>query len=415
MDSSDKPTALTDRTNAIKKKLFWAIQITDRLHQTMMLHRWNEATELLMAFIQRKVTSVLRVVPPRLVNLIVWRIGTEILAHAESPDALHKLIEQLKTGYILLPEAEEISLLYIMHLMSHGKFYEAHEVFKTAKSANARANQVRNEPRIENVGLILTGCQGLLDYVMWLEQREELVRVSTSESFVYSTSEDQLTESVVKHANAAIASFSKLTNYTGNWDIFVVKLLELLQDDLDQAADLVHGYINNNPANPNAYKYLFEILLQKNADVDELMSVLRDLVSLVPSHRLSMQLAKLTDDVVEKLQLLFSMLDYSVWQDVEAPWRMLADVLLTVEKRSDLDDVWNKRQAWWPSYHFTEFHAKTDKIGPCLSCKVATALLLCGPGNEFVNLANTRLVNDELHQLRMDKTRTCLNSWSFVF
>lgn len=79
--------------------------------------------------------------------------------------------------------------------------------------------------------------------------------------------------------------------------------------------------------------------------------------------------------MVSCIDCLFDMLDYSQWKNDNERWLFFKHLLLNIEKTNELKECinenWNIRKSFWPSYHFygfknTELHINKAIVGACL-------------------------------------------------
>ncbi|XP_056409489.1 TATA box-binding protein-associated factor RNA polymerase I subunit A-like, partial [Hyla sarda] len=138
-----------------------------------------------------------------------------------------------------------------------------------------------------------------------------------------------------------------------------------------EAEKVLTEYANNtkNPANPNAHVYLYEFMTRNEASDEMLINTLRPLYAMTPSHKLMLNFSKLLhsadseDDQKLALQVLFDLLEFSGWKKDLKAWSYLAKQLKRTfrhDRSAWVLEAWLPRKSWWPSYHFTKFHAKKD-------------------------------------------------------
>ncbi|XP_035224358.1 TATA box-binding protein-associated factor RNA polymerase I subunit A-like isoform X2 [Stegodyphus dumicola] len=83
----------------------------------------------------------------------------------------------------------------------------------------------------------------------------------------------------------AIATFMQVVRNPGQWDIFVLKLIEMLEfsDRSDEIEDMLIKYIECNPEHINAYIYLCVYLHDHNSESPNFIKYLKVLAELCPS------------------------------------------------------------------------------------------------------------------------------------
>ncbi|XP_023565963.1 TATA box-binding protein-associated factor RNA polymerase I subunit A [Octodon degus] len=178
---------------------------------------------------------------------------------------------------------------------------------------------------------------------------------------------------ILSHSWKTSVHFSALIKTPGVWDPFVKSYVEMLEfyGDQDGARKVLTNYAYDEkfPSNPNAHIYLYNFLKRAKAPRSELLSVLKILYQIVPSHKLMLEfhllLRKSEKEEHRKLglEVLFSLLDFAGCTKSVTAWRCLASYLrqtLMANHLGWVQEEWESRRNWWPTFHFSYFWAKSD-------------------------------------------------------
>ncbi|XP_011896020.1 PREDICTED: TATA box-binding protein-associated factor RNA polymerase I subunit A isoform X2 [Cercocebus atys] len=285
--------------------------------------------------------------------------------------------------------APEISLQHALYLLHHG-------MLKDAKRNLSEAETWRHGENTSSRGILINLIQaykGLLQYYTWSKKKMELSKLD-KDDYAYNA----VAQDVFNHSWKTSANISALIKIPGVWDPFVKSYVEMLEfyGDRDGAQEVLTNYAYDEkfPSNPNAHIYLYNFLKRQKAPRSKMISVLKILYQIVPSHKLMLEfhtlLRKSEKEEHHKLglEVLFGVLDFAGCTKNITAWKYLAKYLKKTLMGNHLawvQDEWNSRKNWWPSFHFSYFWAKSDwKEDTALACEKAfVAGLLLGKGCRY--------------------------------
>ncbi|KAM6915756.1 TATA box-binding protein-associated factor RNA polymerase I subunit A [Xenentodon cancila] len=350
----------------------------EKIREAMLHHRWQEAAEY-MACCSQILESKTKYRAP-VYKLLIWRIGTEILHHhpnttMEDYNVIYERMKHSGFKHYLM-----ISLEHAFHLMLHGKINDAKQKLSEAEGwryGKESAAQIQNTKLIQ-------AYRSLLDYIIWYDTKSS---VSNEEYF------DSDMQNVHNSFRKASVNLKEILKHPGVWDPFILSYVEMLEfyEDHEEALKVLTDYAfdSNFPPNPNAQVYLYQYLKRHNAPQKKLIKVLKNLHSLVPSHKLMLEYVSYLLQSEKKastqkaLAVLLEMLDFACWRSNLDLWRRLRGVIQKLQKEDDFESIvcetMASRKDWWPALHFTSFHARKDsKENPeLLGVKASLAEILC--------------------------------------
>ncbi|XP_014663877.1 PREDICTED: TATA box-binding protein-associated factor RNA polymerase I subunit A-like [Priapulus caudatus] len=386
------------------RMLNWSNQLLISLSEAMAAHRWSDAARLLAVLMRQ---TDLR---SRAGTAAVWRAGIESLLRLRASEGALAMLMRHAQG-ALHEEAPEYALLYILHLLREGRINELHQAFG-AVAAAPPPQESSGTARTRAVRRALTAYRGMTQYAEWLIDRQQLrtlaaaattaAETETGGDYLYETQKMGHEESLRNHAEMAMVAFEKLLDEPGVCDAFVTKYVHLIDSSQQHlsvsSVDVLRRYRTRNPDNPNAHRYLYAAVAKRGATAAELLDILEGYAEVNPSDELMLDYVDLLgdDDAVKKMAVLFDMLDYAAWQHDRRPWQKLSDVLLSVGSEAEVEgalDLWIDRKSWWPTYHFTEFHANGDDLLLLVS-KAVVAVILGESESKFLKKAYQQILAD---------------------
>lgn len=350
------------------------------IHEAMRKNQWERAADLLTSYLQTLESRN----PDRQTQApeIIWRLGSEILLnHPKSTNGgINVFHEYMKN--IGIKKYLSVSLEQAFHIMCYGELNEAHRVLSLAESWRCGQHSIKQN----KLQKLIQAYKAILNYRTWVDKRSAL----TQNGLGY-TSQSSAAQAMDSYYRQATVILQDIIQSPGVWDPFVLSYVDLLEssEKKEEAEKVLQEYAYNtkNPVNPNALVYLYEFM-KKNGAVDEmLIKVLKDLHAMTPSHKLMLTFHKLLDhsdseaNQMLALQVLFDLLDFSGWKKNIKAWRYLAKQLKKTfrhDRTAWILEAWQPRKSWWPSYHFTEFHAKKDRAVLGME-KALVAGMLQGP------------------------------------
>lgn len=186
--------------------------------------------------------------------VVFLQIGCEVMSN--NPRSYSHLSQFIKNMFVICgPFRIELLLDYAMYLVQHNSdITEANELLTTKLSDKSLQSSV-----------LLRAYTGLFAYLSWKKSKIQLDKkqLDNEEAVGYGQDAQNSTVSNLKrqmdfHAKQALAMFNNSVEHKGNWDIFVTKQVEILEyyNRSDDARKILEQYMEKNPENPNAYRYL---------------------------------------------------------------------------------------------------------------------------------------------------------------
>ncbi|XP_030792543.1 TATA box-binding protein-associated factor RNA polymerase I subunit A isoform X2 [Rhinopithecus roxellana] len=304
------------------------------IQEALLKHQWQQAAEYMYSYFQtlEDSDSYKRQAAPE----IIWKLGSEILFYhpKSNMETFNTFADRMKNIGVM--NYLKISLQHALYLLHHG-------MLKDAKRNLSEAETWRHGENTSSRGILINLIQaykGLLQYYTWSKKKMELSRLD-KDDYAYNA----VAQDVFNHSWKTSANISALIKIPGVWDPFVKSYVEILYQ-------------------------------------------------IVPSHKLMLEfhtlLRKSEKEEHRKLglEVLFGVLDFAGCTKNITAWKYLAKYLKKTLMGNHLawvQDEWNSRKNWWPSFHFSYFWAKSDwKEDTALACEKAfVAGLLLGKGCRY--------------------------------
>ncbi|XP_067124213.1 TATA box-binding protein-associated factor RNA polymerase I subunit A-like [Centruroides vittatus] len=294
----------------------------------------------------------------------------------------------------------EIVLECVVYLIKHNRFQEAQQQLQAFGTNKARQS-LRTDPLIEE---ILCGYNGLLHYIEWAQKKVKIDRIDDPLDLY---SEEEATN---RCAERALNIFQNLLKNPGRWDIFILKVIEILESygKIDDIEDALVQYAEINPDHLNAYIYLLEFSTKHSFLEHKQEEYLQKIKSLCPSDKRILNYVSLIEekDVKSSVDILLDYLNYASNKDDIQGWTMLADILLQILNNSiniDLDDIWSEYESFWPSYQFSAPELNvTDRNSAKLVLLKAIVLSIFEDvenGHPYLETASEKLNESPFHDL----------------
>ncbi|XP_060500398.1 TATA box-binding protein-associated factor RNA polymerase I subunit A isoform X4 [Panthera onca] len=283
----------------------------------------------------------------------------------------------------------KISLQHALYLLHHGMLEDANRNLSRAETWRYGEKSSSQEVLIN----LVQAYKGLLQYYTWSKKKMELSNLD-EDDYAYNTA----SQTMLNHSWKTSVNLGALIQTPGVWDPFVKSYVEMLEfyGDQDGAREVLTNYAYDEkfPSNPNAHVYLYNFLKREKAPREKLISVLKILYQIVPSHKLMLEFHRLLRKSEKKdhhklgLEVLFGVLDFAGCTKNITAWKYLAKYLRQTLMGNHLawvQEEWNSRETWWPSFHFSSFWAKSDwKEDKALACeKALVAGILLGKGCRY--------------------------------
>ncbi|KAM6217402.1 TATA box-binding protein-associated factor RNA polymerase I subunit A [Rhynchocyon petersi] len=364
------------------------------IQEALLKHQWQEAAEYMHSYLQileDSDTSKRGAAPE-----IIWRLGSEILYYhpKSNVETFSSFADRMKNIGVM--NYLKISLQHALYLLHHGMLEEANRNLSQAEAWRFGEKSSSQEVFIN----LIQAYKGLLQYYTWSKKKRELSKLD-KEDYAYSTA----SQNMLNHSWKTSINFGALISIPGVWDPFVKSYIEMLEfyGDRDGAREILTNYAYDEkfPSNPNAHVYLYNFLKREKAPKEKLISVLKILHQIVPSHKLMLEFHRLLRNSEKEehhklaLEVLFAVLDFAGCTNNITAWKYLAKYLKQILMGNHLAWVhkeWSSRKNWWPNFHFSYFLAKCDwtedKALACEKAFVAGILI----GKEATNDAFNRAV-----------------------
>jgi len=345
-------------------------------------HRFEEALECLVGL-----CGACRRIPE-----LFWRTGVEVIRN--QPGSFAHVSQMIKNMFVIcVPFKSEILLDLTMYLVKHNSdITEAQELL---------TSKLSQKPFLSST--LLRAYNGLFAYLSWKKCKVQFDKkdLDAEDLFMAENVNDaNLRRQMDFYGKKALILFDNLVEHCGVWDIFITRQVEMLKyyDRADEAKRILLRYKQKNPENPNAHRYLYYFLKSENVHKKELLNVLEDLLTVVPTSELSEEYCKLvtnkTDEskrLLDILSAVFIKLDHAACRHCLTAWETLAHTLqqfCTAHDRSKLSMLWDERADWWPLFHFrSDLVPKKDHVSELewklTRHKAEAAKWLLGKGNHF--------------------------------
>ncbi|KAM9706179.1 TATA box-binding protein-associated factor RNA polymerase I subunit A isoform 2-T4 [Dama dama] len=386
------------------------------IQEALLKHQWQRAAEYMHSYLQilEDTDSNKRQGAPE----IIWRLGSEILYYhpKSNVETFNTFADRMKnigiTNYL------KISLQHALYLLHHGLLEDANRILTQAETWRYGEKSSSQEVLVN----LIQAYKGLLQYYSWSKKKMELSQLD-KDDYAYNTA----SQNMLNRSWKTSVNLCTLIQIPGVWDPFVKSYVEMLEfyGDRDGAREVLNNYAYDEkfPSNPNAHVYLYNFLKREKAPREKLISVLKILYQIVPSHKLMLEFHRLLrkSDKQEHhklgLEVLFGILDFAGCTKNITAWKYLAKYLKQTLMGSHLawvQEEWNSRKSWWPSFHFSYFWAKRNwKDDKTLACeKALVAGLLLGKGCKYF-----RYISKQDHQVlkkKMKQMKKSVKKYSIV-
>ncbi|XP_053462898.1 TATA box-binding protein-associated factor RNA polymerase I subunit A isoform X4 [Nycticebus coucang] len=334
------------------------------IQEALLKHQWQRAAEYMYSYFQTLETTDghnRQTIPE-----IIWKLGSEILFYhpKSNVETFTTFADRMKNIGVM--NYLKISLQHALYLLHHGMLEDADKNLSEAETWRYGEKSSSQEILIN----LVQAYKGLLQYYTWSRKKKELSKLD-KDDYVYGTT----TRSMISRSWKTSINLSALIKIPGVWDPFVRSYVEMLEFYGDQDA---------------AQEILYQI---------------------VPSHKLMLEfhtlLRKSEKEEHHKLglEVLFGVLDYAGCTKKITAWKYLAKYLKQTLMGNHLvwvQEQWNSRKNWWPSFHFSYFWAKSDwKEDTALACEKAfVAGILLGKGCRYF-----RYISKQDHQVLRKKIK----------
>lgn len=374
------------------------------IQEALLKHQWQQAAEYMHSYFQilEDSDSCKRQAAPE----IIWKLGSEILYYhpKSSVETFNTFADRMKNIGVM--NYLKISLQHALYLLHHGMLGDASRSLSQAETWRYGEKSSSQEVLIN----LIQAYKGLLQYYTWSKKKMELSELD-EDDYAYNTA----SQNMLSHSWKTSINLCALIQIPGVWDPFVKSYVEMLEfyGDQDGAREVLTNYAYDEkfPSNPNAHVYLYDFLKREKAPREKLISVLKILYQIVPSHKLMLEFHRLLRKSGREehrrlaLEVLFAVLDFAGCTKNLTAWRYLAKYLRETLMGSHpawAREEWASRKSWWPSFHFSYFWAKSDwKEDNALAYeKAVVAGMLLGKGCRYF-----RYISKQDHQVLRKKIK----------
>lgn len=365
-----------------------------QIREAMLHHQWLEASEFMACYCQ-SLEDTTASMPP-LLSEIIWRMGTEILHHHPNSklEDYNTFYERMKNygvkSYLV------ICLEHALHFLVSGQFEEAKQQLSIAESWRYGKQSASQSQKMK----LIQAYSGFLDYFIWCDKKATLS--STDE---LDAGANQEMHSYFRQSSVNLTEIMKTP---GIWDPFVLSYIDMLEfyNDHEGALKVLtdYAYDNSFPPNPNAHVYLYKYLKKHDAPPESLIQNLKILHALVPSHELMQEYCSLLlqsqkpSSLPKALGVSLDLLDYACWRSSLDVWSQVMNILLKLRANEGcskvVEELMLNRRDWWPTLHFTGFHARKDFVEnrEIVEIKTFVAEVLCPSASAYCNMVKTLYV-----------------------
>ncbi|KAM9496699.1 TATA box-binding protein-associated factor RNA polymerase I subunit A [Clarias gariepinus] len=329
------------------------------IRDAILHHRWEEAVQYLKVYTQtlEDTTASKQLAACE----IFWRLGTEVLKHHPNKqmEQFNILYERMKnTG---VKNYAKICLEHMFHLLLNGPIHNAKQQLSIAM--NWRYGKQSEHQSLE-LKLIHAYC-GFLDYLVWSTKRTSI-----------SDADDCVSEHEMhSYFRQASVTLQEIVKQPGVWDPFICGCIDMLEfyNDKEEALQLLlnYAYSQNYPSNPNAHVYLYKFQKRNKASPAQLISTLKVLHSLVPSHELMLEYCTLLitsgeqKNLQRALSVLMNLLEYASWKTDMKAWNCLLQLLQRLKNKKLKNLIkaeWEERKDLWMKMHYKPVHSRRESM-----------------------------------------------------
>ncbi|XP_019677797.2 TATA box-binding protein-associated factor RNA polymerase I subunit A isoform X4 [Felis catus] len=323
----------------------------NRIQEALLKHQWPQAAGYMHSYFQilEDSDSHKRQAAPE----IIWKLGSEILFYhpKSNMETFNTFADRMKNMGVM--NYLKISLQHALYLLHHGMLEDANRNLSRAETWRYGEKSSSQEVLIN----LIQAYKGLLQYYTWSKKKMELSNLD-EDDYAYNTA----SQTMLNHSWKTSINLGALIQTPGVWDPFVKSYVEILYQ-------------------------------------------------IVPSHKLMLEFHRLLRKSEKKdhhklgLEVLFGVLDFAGCTKNITAWKYLAKYLRQTLMGNHLpwvQEEWNSRKTWWPSFHFSSFWAKSDwKEDKALACeKALVAGILLGKGCRYF-----RYICKQDHQILRKKIR----------
>uniref|UniRef100_A0A8C7ETK7 TATA-box binding protein associated factor, RNA polymerase I subunit A n=1 Tax=Neovison vison TaxID=452646 RepID=A0A8C7ETK7_NEOVI len=367
------------------------------IQEALLKHQWQQAAEYMHSYLQilEDSDSHKRQAAPE----IIWKLGSEILFYHPKSN-----METFNTF------ADRMKNIGVMNYLKV-RLGEPGGGFREGTDCMEHWLWCKNNEYCYRKYLLFVYLWGIC--CLWTDE----------DDYAYNAA----SQSMLNHSCKTSVNLGALIQTPGVWDPFVKSYVEMLEfyGDRDGAREVLTNYAYDEkfPSNPNAHVYLYNFLKREKAPREKLISVLKILYQIVPSHKLMLEFHSLLRKSEKEdhrklgLEVLFGVLDFAGCTKNITAWKYLAKYLRQILMGNHLawvQEEWNSRKNWWPDFHFSSFWAKNDwKEDKTLACeKALVAGILLGKGCRYFRFISKQ--DDEVLRKKIKRIKKSVENHSIV-
>uniref|UniRef100_A0A452HYM9 Uncharacterized protein n=1 Tax=Gopherus agassizii TaxID=38772 RepID=A0A452HYM9_9SAUR len=316
------------------------------IQDALLQHQWQRAAEFMTNYLEtlENTSAEKQMAAPE----VIWRIGTEILCHhsKSSIEEFNYFAEQMKN--LGVKRYLKVCLEHVFHLLCNGLIDEAYQNLSLAEGWRYGEQTTAQDKELK----LIQAYKGLLDYYNWTKKRTAMLELG---EYQYGNFADSVEQEMHSFFRQAAVNLKEIIKIPGVWDPFVKSYVDLLEfyEDYDEVRQVLSEYAYNSkfPPNPNAHVYYYQFLKRQGESKKTLMSVLKILHEIVPSHELMLEYNAMLQKSSKSLDARVLFLKFS------------CNLLTLSSSGKHLDWVteeWNSRKDWWPAFHFSHYLAKRN-------------------------------------------------------
>ncbi|XP_074844702.1 TATA box-binding protein-associated factor RNA polymerase I subunit A isoform X2 [Carettochelys insculpta] len=356
------------------------------IQDALLENQWQRAAEFMTAYLEtlestsvetQMAASEVVIISLQNRKLVIWRIGTEILCHhsKSSIEEFNYFAERIKN--LGVKKYLKVCLEHAFHLLCNGLIDDAYQNLSMAEGWRYGEQTANQDKELK----LIQAYKGMLDYYKWSEKRNAMLELDSDNCA------QPVEEEMHGFFRQAAVNLKEIIKIPGVWDPFVKCYVDLLEfyEDYDEVRQVLSNYAYNSkfPSNPNAHVYLYQFLKRRGESKKTLMSVLKILHKIVPSHELMLEYNAMLQKSKKRkkhrlgLEVIFTVLDFAGWKEHVKAWHCLTKQIKQILENSSkhLDWVreeWDSRRDWWPAFHFSHHLAKRNwKENESLACEKA--------------------------------------------
>ncbi|GFR21560.1 uncharacterized protein TNCT_471331 [Trichonephila clavata] len=240
----------------------------------------------------------------------------------------------------------------------------------SSKLKDFRSRELFRSEKCDTIGLLLKAYCAYIDYAYACDTD-------------FFGSDSQFSQASQMSIESTIEKFRSLITSPGDWDIFVLKLIEMLfvSGKEEEVIEVLINYAESNPNHLNAHIYVCEFLKNYDPDSKILIQHLEAIAKICPSDERVLLLIEKRSECEEQFQdclkLAFMFLDYPSNGNNSKAWKILSGLLCRRKLRKEIKHMkrtfWNSRCRSWDWMYFNPSQigqlAETDL--PLVALKVS--------------------------------------------